>query len=153
MFKHMSTLIFLLKYTHTFQELHFQINHIFENFKKQKYKNKIVLFWNSKFSKKNLTTWPSTERLTPDRNVICIITRCSYSPEMKLGYMKNISHVTHFHINSFLSTRNMFKEVHVIKSCGALDEVYLRTSTTLRTFPSDWQRAVNRQPGSRSDNS
>ena len=34
--------------------------------------------------------------------------------------MKNTFHVAHFHFNMVLLTRNMFKEVHVIKSRGAL---------------------------------
>ena len=63
---------------------------------------------------------------------------------MNLQYIKNTFHVAHFHITEFLSTRNMFKEVHVIKSRGAL-----RTGFTNARV---WQRAVNRQPGSRSKN-
>ena len=69
---------------------------------------------------KNLPKWRSTEKLTPDKNLISIITSCSYSPEMRLRYMKNILHVAHFDTNMVLLTRNMFKEVKVPKSRGAL---------------------------------
>ena len=61
-----------------------------------------------------------TEKLTPDRNFVYIMTRCPYSAKMKLQYMKNIFHVANFHINLVFSMRNMFKEVNVIKSRGAL---------------------------------
>ena len=34
--------------------------------------------------------------------------------------MKNTLNVAHFHMDKVFSTRNMFKEAHVIKSRGAL---------------------------------
>ena len=52
---------------------------------------------------------------------------------------ESTSHVAHFHINMVLSTRNMFKEVKVIKSRGG------------RGLPTHQyvEPAVNRQPGFR----
>ena len=66
--------------------------------------------------------------------------------------MKDIFHVTHFHIGMILSTRNMFKGVKVIRSRGALGtgftcapvllfELYLAINNS--------KQAVNRQPGLR----
>ena len=49
-----------------------------------------------------------------------IVIWCAYSAKIKLQHMKNTLHVAHFHINMVLSTRNMFKEVEVTKSRGAL---------------------------------
>ena len=64
--------------------------------------------------------WSPVKKLTSDGNLNYIITWCSNSVKIKLQYIKNTLHVAHFHINMVLSTRNMFKEIHVIKSRGAL---------------------------------
>ena len=71
------------------------------------------------FNKKS-QKWPPHKNLKSDGNRNYIITWCSYSAKIKLQYMKNTFHVAHFHIKMVLSTRNMFKQVHVIKSRGAL---------------------------------
>ena len=69
---------------------------------------------------KQFQKWHRHNNLQPDGNLNYIVTWCSYSAKIKFQYMKNTFHVAHFHINMVLSTRNMFKEVQVIKSRGAL---------------------------------
>ena len=44
---------------------------------------------------------------------------------------KNIPHLVHFHINEVLSMRNMFKEVKVLKICGALETGFTYASVLL----------------------
>ena len=44
----------------------------------------------------------------------------SYLAKIKLQYMKNTFHVAPFHMKEVLQTRNVFTEVNVIKSRGAL---------------------------------
>ena len=66
--------------------------------------------------------------------------------------MKNTFHVAHFHINRVLSTRNMFKEVHVIKSRGALGTGFTYAPVLLFELYlaiNNVEPAVNRQPGFR----
>ena len=87
--------------------------------------------------------WPPAILLHSDGNLISIITWCSYSAKIKLQYINNIFHVTHFRINMVLSTKNMFKEVNVIKSRGALGTGF--TYAPVLCF----KPAVNRQPGFR----
>ena len=88
--------------------------------KNENFKNQIDFFLKSKFSIKKSQKWPSVKKLTPDRNLSFIVIWCSYSAEIKLQYMKNTFHVAHFHINMVFLTRNMFKEIKVPKSRGAL---------------------------------
>ena len=126
------------------------------------FNKKIKKKWKSKFSKielfcfdieisenmlKNITKWPPHENLESDGNRNCIVTWSSYSAKVKLRYMKNISHVANFNTNIVLSTGNMFKEAHVIKGRGALGRGFTYAPVLW------WQWAVNRQPGSRPDNS
>ena len=96
---------------------------IVQNFKKLKYQ-KSNCFWKVKNSKRNITKniikWLPAKLLHSGENIIFIIFWCLYSPEMQLEHVKNIFHVAHFHINMVLSARNMFKEVKLIKSRGAL---------------------------------
>ena len=94
------------------------------------------------FNKKS-QKWPPAKLLHSDGNPISIITWFWYSAEIKLLYMKNTSHVAHFHINMSLSTRNMFKEVKVPKSRGALGTGF--TYAPVLCF----KPTVNRQPGFR----
>ena len=95
----------------------FQETKIFENFKISNFP-KSNLFLSKIEMFKNLPKNDPTEKLTPDRNLIRIITRCSYSLEMKLQYMKNTQHVAHFHTMLVLSTRSMFKQAQVPNKLG-----------------------------------
>ena len=105
------------------------------DFKRSKwfFKVSIVLFWKPTFPKKtkNFENEPSAKLLQPDENLIFTVIWCSYWAEIKLQYMKNTLHVAHFHINIVLSTRNMFKEAHVIKSRGALGTGFPRAPVLL----------------------
>ena len=84
------------------------------------------------------TKWPSHKKLESDAHRNCSVTWCSYSAEIKLQYMKNIFQVAHFHINMVLSTRNMFKDAHVIKSRGALGTGFTYAPVLLfELLPSD----------------
>ena len=95
----------------------------------------------SKTKMKILQNDPS-QNLGPDGYIVIW---CSYSPEMKLQYIENTLHGAHVHINIVFRTRNMFEEVRTIKSLGDLGTEF--------TYAPVWQRAVNRQPGSRANNS
>ena len=64
--------------------------------------------------------WPPAKLLHSDGKPISTIIWCSYSAKIKLQYIKNTFHVAHFHISMLFSTRNMFKEVQVIKIRGAV---------------------------------
>ena len=109
--------MFLFKHANPFQKLNCFKKPDLGNFKGLKLSEiKLFSFENRNF-RKSFKNSPSTEKLTPDGNLIYIITRYSYSPGMKLQNMNNIFHMVHFHINWFHPT---FKEVHVIKSRGAL---------------------------------
>ena len=101
----------------------------------------------SKKSKQNFQTHHLLKQLTPDGNLISMMTGCSYSPEMKLQYMKNICHVAHFHIMMVLSTKNMFKEGQVIKSRGSFGTGFTYAPVSLfELYPAIGNRAENRQP-------
>ena len=111
------------------------------------FKNLIVFSWNSKFSKKTkiFKKCPPYENLESDGNRNNIITWRPYSIEMKLQYTKLIFNRVEFHIMMVFSNKNIHKQVRVINKLG-----WLGTGVPLAPV---CQRAVNRQPGSRSNNS
>ena len=65
--------------------------------------------------------------------------------------MKNTLHVAHFHIKLVLPTRNVCKEVHVIKSRGALGTGFTYAPVLLFELylAINVEPAVNREPGFR----
>ena len=94
------------------------------------------------------------KKLESDGNFNYIVVLCSHSAKIKLHYIKNIFHVAHFHINLVLSTRNMFKEVNVIKSRGALGTGFTYAPVLLfELYLAISNRAVNRQPSFRTEDS
>ena len=113
------------------------------NFKILKFsKMKYFSFQNRNFPRKHWK-WPLHKSFESDGNRNDIITWCSYSAKIKIQYGKITFHVAHFQINEVLSTRNMLKEDHVIKSRGALGTGFTYAPELC------FKPAVNRQPGFR----
>ena len=79
---------------------------------------------------------------------------------LTLGKNQTSIHEDHVPCGTFSNQHGFFNAKQVqrgpkFQKVCPLDRFYLRTSIALRVLPGDklWQRAVNRQPDSRSDNS
>ena len=116
--------------------------------------NKYISFENQKLQRKSRKMAPSQK--------IEVRWKSKWYDHMMLILSQNQTsiHEKHFPCGTFSYQHGFINEKHVQrgsshkKSRCPWDGVYLCTSITLRALPSDkqWQRAVNRQPVSRSDN-
>ena len=90
---------------------------------------------------KILQKWPPAENVKPNRNLIYVITWCSYSAEMKLRYTNFTSVVALLHLKTISFTKTISKQVNVTKKLGQFGTV-IPLAPVLCFKP-----AVNRQPG------